>query len=296
VSAGADRVEITAPAKINLALHVTGRRGDGYHLLETLVVFADFGDRLEIGRSDRDSFAIAGPYGAGLSCGSDNLVIVARDRLRATEPRARAPLSIRLDKRLPVASGVGGGSSDAVAAMIGIDRLLGLSLTKERLVAAAAPLGADMAMCLAARPLIARGIGDEIEPVEGLPALPLVLVNPGVAMPTPAVFSRLAIRTNPPLPPLPAERSTEALLDWLRTTRNDLHAPAALVAPVIDEVLAALEREGAGLARMSGSGATCFGIFTSLPQARDAVAAISRRQPDWFAAVCLTGQRSMHHD
>src|SRR5690606_4582683 len=133
--------------------------------------------------------------------------------------------------------------------------------------AAAAPLGADMAMCLAGRPLIARGIGEEIEPVERLPSLPLVLVNPGVAVATPAVFSGLANRTNPPLPPMPADQGTEALLQWLGATRNDLHIPAASVAPAIGEALAALDGEGAEFARMSGSGATCFGIFVDPAQA-----------------------------
>jgi len=316
-----------APAKINLALHVTGRRADGYHLLDSLVVFTRFGDRVEIAEAAADGFAVHGSFASEVPADASNLVLRARDRLRAFVeaaperphhhashgpppplrrggPRTAAgldldlppftgegdrqrrwrgrtsPVAIRLTKNLPIASGVGGGSSDAAAALNVLASLWDIDPSTINTVAA--ELGADVPMCLAGHPLLARGIGHELTPLTSLPALPLVLVNPGVAISTPEVFRALMSRENPPLPPLPAERSFAALVEWLAATRNDLQTPAARIAPIIAEALAALRTSGAAFARMSGSGATCFGLFESMDQAEAAATAIRRTRPGWF--------------
>lgn len=277
-----------APAKINLALHVTGRRADGYHLLESLVVFTRFGDRLHISRAARDSLTIDGPFAAELHAGQDNLVARAREALRAAARHAAEPVAIRLEKNLPVASGIGGGSSDAAAALRSLNGLWHCGLDNKALAELGAILGADLPMCLAAQPLIARGIGELLEPVTTLPPIAMVLANPGVAVATPAVFSALASRDNPPLPPLPGRLDFRTLVGWLDTTRNDLEAPARLIAPAIAETLDALRACGAAVARMSGSGATCFGLFATQAAAENAAALLRRTRPDWFVAATQT--------
>lgn len=261
-----------APAKVNLALHVTGRRPDGYHLLDTLVVHGGWSDSVSATRATRDdasvSLTIDGPHAAGLSAGDDNLVLRAA-RLLAEEAarlgRPVFPVDLRLEKHLPVASGVGGGSSDAAATLRLLDRLWGLDLGREGLAALALPLGADVPMCVRGEPLRARGIGEEIETLAPLPPFRLELANPGVPVSTPAVFRALASRDNPPLPPLPDRfADLSALVDWLGATRNDLEAAAIAIAPSIADTLAAMRaRPGCLFARMSGSGATCFGIFAA---------------------------------
>ena len=277
-----------APAKINLALHVTGRRPDGYHELETLAVFTDYGDRLTVEPAKRDHFSMHGAYAGHLPGDDANLVVRAREALRQAGGAVHAPaVSIRLEKNLPIASGIGGGSSDAAAALRALARHW--RLADDALAGTVAPtLGADVPMCLAARPLVARGVGERIAPVAGLPRLAVVLVNPGVEMSTPQVFSALARRDNPPLPALPAKRHFQALAGWLAFTRNDLEAAALSIAPVIAESLAALRANGAAFARMSGSGATCFGLYASQGAALSAAAAIRRGQPGWFVIVTST--------
>lgn len=282
---------LPAPAKINLALHVVGRRDDGYHLVETLAVFARFGDELSFTPASEDGFEIDGPFSTGLPGDDGNLVVRARDLLRRSGLDG-PPVAIRLTKNLPVASGVGGGSSDAAATLAGLARLWAPSHDEARLRRLGAALGADVPMCLAARPLIARGVGERLEPLDQWPPLDLVLVNPGVAVSTPAVFGALARRDNPPLPPLPANRDAKGGACWLRQTRNDLEAPARALAPSIGAALDALRSAGAGFARMSGSGATCFGLFASAFDAAQAAKYIARDRPGWFVkATTTTGTR-----
>ncbi len=283
----ASRVEF-APAKINLALHVTGRRADGYHLLESLAVFTRFGDRIEIAEAEEDSFAVTGAFAGAVPTDASNLVIRARDALRAALPHASSPVSIRLEKNLPVASGVGGGSSDAAATLRGLARLWDLEAGPARLRAISAGLGADLPMCIAAEPLIARGVGEVLTPVGGFPTLGIVLVNPGHGVSTPAVFSQLARRDNAPLPSLPARLDFHALRNWLQTTRNDLEEPARCLEPSIGAAKAALEKADAGFVRMSGSGATCFGLFETGNVAKRAAALIRNRHPGWFVAATRT--------
>lgn len=252
-----------APAKLNLALHVTGRRADGYHLLDSLVCFAAVGDSVALTPGPL-SLSIEGPFAAGLGAGPDNLCLRAA-RL------AGAQAAIRLTKRLPIASGIGGGSADAAAVLRALARM-GHPLPPHT-----EDLGADVPVCLASVPARMSGIGEVVTPTGPLPRLHLVLVNPGVAVATPAIFAGLDRRDNPPMPPLPPLRDAAALIAWLRGTRNDLQAPAIAAAPVIAQVLAALEGQGAGLARMSGSGATCFGIFADAPGAARAAATLAGR-------------------
>lgn len=276
-----------AAAKINLALHVTGRRPDGYHLLESLAVFTAHGDRLSVSPAAEDSFSVEGPFAADVPLDGSNLVIAAREKLRALHPDRAHPVSILLEKNLPVASGIGGGSSDAAAALRLLCRQWGIAVDA-RISEIALTIGADVPMCLAGRPLVARGIGEALEPVASLPALNLVLVNPGMAVATRDVFARLERRDHAPLPPLPQSLGLESLLDWLRITRNDLEAPAIAAAPAIRGALDMLESEGAAFSRMSGSGATCFGIFTDQGAAERAATAIGGKEPGWFVAATST--------
>lgn len=280
-----------ALAKINLALHVTGQKADGYHLLDMLVTFAGHGDRLGFAASSSDEFTISGRFGPALDIESrSNLVLKARDMLRQAalaQGDHAPPVHIHLEKNLPIASGIGGGSADAAAALRGLMRLWSLRLPGGRLSAIALRLGADVPMCLASRPLIARGIGEQIEPV-ALPSFAIVLANPLKAVSTPEIFRLLMAKNNPPL----ALRGT----DWLAAigaNRNDLELPARKLVPEIEDVSAALKDAGARLVRMSGSGATCFGIFSSIETAGAAEAKLHRERPDWYfqATETLSGDR-----
>jgi 4-diphosphocytidyl-2-C-methyl-D-erythritol kinase len=278
-----------APAKVNLALHVTGRRADGYHLIESLCVFCAFGDTITVSPADADEFNLTGRFAGSVPAGPDNLVLRARETFRAQlGAGSNQPVSILLAKAIPVTSGVGGGSSDAAATLRAMARFFGQEPEDAELRQFGIRLGADVPMCLAARPLIARGIGEEIEPIASFPALHLVLVNPGVAVETPRVFAALARKDNPALPPLPDDLDTNSLLYWLQTTRNDLAAPALALAPDIGEAIAALGAEGALLARMSGSGATCFGIFADAEAADRAASSILARRPGFFVTATST--------
>ena len=264
-------VELLAPAKINLTLHVVGRRADGYHLLDGLTVFVEVGDVVALRPAAAMSLAVSGPYAAAVPAGEDNLVLRAA-RL------AGAEVEIALDKALPVGAGIGGGSSDAAAVLRGIAAMLGQAPPD------ALSLGADVPVCLAARPARMRGIGDRLVPLPPLPELPMVLIHPGVALSTPAVFSDLASADCAPMPDqIPGWTSPRDAADWLAGQRNDL-APAAVgLAPVIAEARAALQNTGPCLlARMSGSGSSVFGLYPSDADAGRAAVEIGERRPDWW--------------
>lgn len=271
-------VEVFAPAKVNLTLHVTGRRADGYHLLDSLVVFAGVGDRI-IAKAGGAGLRVTGPRGAGVPQGPENLVARAAALF---DPPVAAGLT--LDKHLPAASGIGGGSADAAATLAALASLSGQPLPPPEQVLR---LGADVPVCLAGRPARMRGIGENLTPVPALPPCWMVLVNPGVAVPTPEVFRRLERRDNTPMPdPLPGWRDTADLADWLAAQRNDLECPARAIAPVIGTVLDRLEATpGCHLSRMSGSGATCFGVYASDAAARQAAIAIVAGKPQWWVAA-----------
>jgi 4-diphosphocytidyl-2-C-methyl-D-erythritol kinase len=270
--------EAFAPAKVNLTLHVTGRRADGYHLLDSLVAFAGVGDRLRASPAPVLTLAVTGPRAAGVPADEGNLVWRAA---RLVDPAAGA--AIVLDKHLPAAAGLGGGSSDAAAAVRALSRLWGRPLPQP---AALAVLGADVPVCLAARPARMGGVGEVLAPVPPLPPVWAVLANPGVAVPTPAVFAALERRDGAPMPAaLPRLRDAAELAAWLRTMRNDLEAPAIRLRPVIARVSAALAAQpGCLIARMSGSGATCFGLFPDPLHARAAAAALAAAEPGWWVA------------
>lgn len=281
-----------APAKVNLALHVTGRRPDGYHLLDMLVVFARFGDLVRIEAADEDSFSVSGPYASGIPLDAGNLVVRARDALRSHARRELPPVAIHLEKNLPVASGIGGGSSDAAATLLALDEIWALGLGFDALVRLGLGLGADLPMCLhgAARgtPLAARGIGEELTPLAGLPDLPILLVNDGTAVSTPDVFRTLDRRDHPALS-LSTPGEIGALCAYLQTTRNDLLLPALKLAPQIGAKLDLLRANGALHAQMSGSGATCYAIFSDMGAARRAAATIAALKPEWFVVATRTG-------
>ncbi|MCC1481814.1 4-(cytidine 5'-diphospho)-2-C-methyl-D-erythritol kinase [Roseibaca sp. Y0-43] len=261
-----------APAKVNLALHVIGQRADGYHQLDSLVVFTDVGDVLRATPAPGLSLDVTGPEAAGLSGEGDNLV------LRAARLMQADGLALTLEKHLPVASGIGGGSSDAAAALRLVARATGRALPPDVL-----PLGADVPVCMSAQPCRMRGIGEDVTPIPPLPQMAMVLVNPRVGVSTPEVFRALARKDNAPMPDtLPAWPDFARFVEWLSAQRNDLQAPACAAVPEIAQVLGALEGSGAALARMSGSGATCFGLFPDLGQAQVAADTISGVRPGWW--------------
>jgi 4-diphosphocytidyl-2-C-methyl-D-erythritol kinase len=265
-------MEEIARAKINLALHVRGREPDGYHRLETLFAFAEDGDVLRASPATDLSLRITGPFAAGLSAGEDNLVLRAARALRDRH-QVDAGAALLLDKRLPVASGIGGGSADAAATLRLLNRFWKVNASEEALLELARPLGADVPACLLSRTCIGTGRGDDLAPYDGsaLAGTPLLLVNPGVAVSTADIFRRWSGRDGGELP------------IEISAARNDLEAPAIAEAPVIAEVLAQLTAApGATLVRMSGSGATCLGLFEhqgALDATRDRIAAT---RPDWW--------------
>ncbi|MDB5666634.1 4-(cytidine 5'-diphospho)-2-C-methyl-D-erythritol kinase [Cypionkella sp.] len=264
-----------APAKINLALHVTGQRPDGYHLLDSLVVFAGVGDWVSVEPAEALSLTVTGPFAAGLAA-EDNLVLRAA-RLLGLQA------AITLDKHLPIASGIGGGSADAAAALRALSAMAGVALPD---AAAVLALGADVPVCLEGVPLRMQGVGEVLTPLPALPECYVVLVNPGVAVATPAVFKALPRKDNPAMAMMPVWRSAGELAAWLAEQRNDLEAPAIELAPVIAEVKAALAvRPGCLLARMSGSGATCYGLFSSEELAKAAAGALREDAPAWWVAA-----------
>lgn len=267
-----------ARAKLNLCLHVTGRRSDGYHLLDSLVVFPELGDRVRVAPAGETSLTVTGPFAADLPTGPENLA------LRAAALYPAHPVAIRLEKVLPVASGIGGGSADAAAALRAIAAATGAPLPGAADVLA---LGADVPVCLASRPARMRGIGEIIEPLPPLPDFWCVLVNPGVGSPTPEVFAALGHWQNPALPPLPEVFADAAsLFAYLRATRNDLEAPAIGLRPVIRQCLDGIAAtRGCALARMSGSGATVFGLYADEHGARAAEAALRAAEPGWWVAA-----------
>lgn len=278
-----DAFAVPAPAKVNLYLHVIGRRADGFHLLDSLIVFAGIGDTVEVRPSDALTFAVEGPMAAGVPATDDNLVLKAAWALAAAAG-IEAKADIRLIKRLPMAAGVGGGSADAAAALRALKRLWRIDIADATMAAIALGLGADVPVCLAGRAAFVGGIGEAIDPVPPLPRCWIVLVNPGVPAATPAVFKARQGAFSAPARFSEAPKDAAAFVALLRSRRNDLTAAALTVAPDIGKVLGALERcPGILLARMSGSGATCFGLFVDAGAATEAAFALNRGHPGWWA-------------
>lgn len=257
-----------APAKINLTLHITGQRADGYHLLDSLVVFADVGDWLTVTPAAQTSLQVTGPFSVGVPVDHRNSVMQAAARVGAQH-------ALTLEKNLPHGAGIGGGSSDAAAV------LRHFNAPQEAL-----QLGADVPVCVAAHAQRMRGIGEVLTPVDGLPKIFAVLVNPGMHVPTPQIFKALDQKNNPAMPEiLPQWSDGTGLMAWLAEQRNDLQAPACQIAPEINAVLTAL-RHHSDLVRMSGSGATCFALFSHRSDAESAAKAVAQEHPGWWVQSC----------
>jgi 4-diphosphocytidyl-2-C-methyl-D-erythritol kinase len=282
-----------APAKVNLTLAVLGRRADGYHLLDSLVAFAGVGDRLTLTLASRLALRVRGDGAAAAGPVEDNLVFKAAQALAGELPALKLG-RFTLDKRLPVAAGLGGGSSDAAAALRRLARANRLRVNDPRLLKVARRIGADVPVCVDPRPRRMRGIGEILSEPLTLPKLPMVLVNPGVALPTGDVFAVLGLKPGGPrkrsgrAPRLPRDR--DGMIAFLTGQRNDLEPAAVKLQPVIARVLAALRNEaGCGLARMSGSGATCFGLFSSSRAAAAAARSIGAAHPRWWVKATVAG-------
>jgi 4-diphosphocytidyl-2-C-methyl-D-erythritol kinase len=283
----------TAPAKVNLTLRVLGRRPDGYHELESLVAFADAGDTLRLTPGDGLSLSVRGPNAGQAGPDADNLVLKAASALASSIIGVRLG-SFELEKLLPVAAGLGGGSADAAAALRLLARANELRLDDARLYEAACATGADVPVCLDPRARVMRGIGEILSAPLDLPPLPAVLVNPGVAVATKDVFARWS----PPAAPAPLFDWTavgdlanrDQILRLLAYQPNDLEEPAMAVAPAIAETLTALRAlPGCRLARMSGSGATCFALFSTAAEAILAAQSLSARHPQWWVRAGALG-------
>jgi 4-diphosphocytidyl-2-C-methyl-D-erythritol kinase len=282
-----------APAKINLFLHVGPPGADGYHPLCSLMAFADVGDWLEAKAADDLKLEVAGLYGPALG-DSDNLVLRAAWSLAAQAGGKPPGVHLKLEKNLPVASGLGGGSSDAGAALRLLRETLGLKIGDGDLQDVAASLGADGAACLWGRPVLAQGRGERLTPAPAFPVLEAVLVNPGVESPTPQVYrafdaARAFGSVEPP--PMPETFASAAeMAAWLEAQRNDLEAPAITLAPEIGEVLQVLgEAQETLLARLSGSGATAFALCAGAAEARRLAARLEAQAPHWWVRCCKLG-------
>ncbi|CUK05574.1 4-diphosphocytidyl-2-C-methyl-D-erythritol kinase [Shimia thalassica] len=273
------KVEAFAPAKINLTLHVTGQREDGYHLLDSLVVFVDVGDVISAEIADTLRLRVTGPKSEGVPENNSNLVLKAAALFDGSKGAF-----ITLEKHLPAASGIGGGSSDAAACLRALSGLWDVQLPdQDRLLA----LGADVPVCMTLTSQRMAGIGEDLSDVDGLPEFDILLVNPGVEVATPAIFNALQSRHNPPMPtPLPRFEDAAALAVWLKTQRNDLQPAAITLEPSISDVIDAVTEAGSLYAGMSGSGATCFGVFPpDGVSAKLALEQIRAAHPNWWSAA-----------
>jgi len=291
---------LQAPLKLNLALHVLSKRADGYHELETLVAFSAAGDRLHFRPAAQDSFTITGAFAANTGRAEDNLVLRARDNLRALlGAKSVPPVAISLSKTLPAAAGLGGGSADAAACLIGLCALKAIKaeepLMQRQIMQLAAHLGADVPMCLAwfyrKSAYLACGRGDMLTPLPCFPALPVVIVNNGTALTTASVFARLERANNAPVlqkPDIKPDMNFADYVAFLRLMRNDLYPPALAGIPALADNLALLQASGAAWCSMSGSGASCFGLYATMAAAEAAAAFIRRQQPGFFVLATKT--------
>ena len=271
-----------APAKLNLFLNIVGRRDDGMHLLETLITFANVGDVIRVSPADDIVLITSGPFSAELPSAQDNLAFRAATAFAASV-NAKTGARIELEKNLPIASGIGGGSADAAATLSGLCRLWGVKEDFEMLHALARDLGADVPACLAGLPVFASGIGECLHPMTDLPSLAVLLVNPRVEIETAVVYRRYSgpFTTWPQLTRIPSDRIEFAAL--LKERGNDLRPPAMEIAPAIADVLSRLNAlPGTLLAQMSGSGATCFALFAARHDAEAAARRLRAEARDWW--------------
>ncbi len=271
-----------APAKVNLYLHVVGKRPDGYHLLDSLFAFTEYGDVVEAFPPEELSLEIKGPYAAGLSCGEDNIVIKAALKL-SEFCKVPAKARLVLEKNLPVASGIGGGSSDAAAALKVLQRLWNVDLSWDDLLSLALSLGADVPSCLRARPVHVSGIGEILEEISSVPRLFVLLVNPNKPVSTPQVFKERCGDFSRAMPLTAQELMPQNFIEALKARHNDLTDGAIRVEPAVKDVLEALEKyEDSVLSRMSGSGGTCFALFTDEGRLSAAKSDLEKSHPFWW--------------
>lgn len=282
-----------APAKINLALHVTGQKADGYHLLDSIACFCEAGDVLNLHEIDKSSHGLVlhidGPFHHALSAGYDNLISKAYQLVNERSPVALPAMTITLTKNLPIASGIGGGSADA-AAMLNLLEANGFLTTKEK-SHLALELGADVPMCLDYAPKRVGGIGEFLKPLASIPVFHLVLVNAGTSISTPKIFSMLEKKDSQIIDGAddPQFSSIEEICNFLNHTRNDLQAPAQKISPEIGQIIHALEHSHDCLfSRMSGSGGTCFGIFSTRNSAKNAASTLQLAHPQWWVQYTST--------
>ena len=280
-----------ARAKLNLTLEVLGRRADGFHELQSLVAFAGIGDTVELAPGEKLELAIEGPFAGALD--GENLVVKAAQAVKAANPHLRLG-RFRLTKTLPVAAGLGGGSADAAAALRLIAKANGGRPSETELLGLAKELGSDVSVCLKSMPALITGRGEQVEPVSGFPSCGLLLANPRVPLATSAVYGALGaqpLASRPAKPVLPEfGGSFDELVAYVLPRRNDLEPPAARLIPQIREVLAALlTLPGARLARLSGSGPTCFAFFASAHEARQAASTLTAQHPGWWIAASSFG-------
>ena len=278
-----------ARPKVNLFLHVTGKRRDGYHLLESLVVFPEGGDVISVAPHRELSLKVAGPFSGMVGAAKDNLILKAANLLQKYGATAEGA-EITLEKHLPVAAGIGGGSADAAATLQRLNDLWRLNLPLAQLAEIGLEIGADVPSCLLGRPALMSGIGEKLQEIKKFPKLNILLVNFGIMVPTGDVFKKLEIR-NISTPGFdPTVGSVNDLTRELRKCRNDLQTPALELVPEIGDVLNAIEGlEGCHLARMSGSGGTCFGLFETANSAEAAARHIQTIHPDWWVLPTMVG-------
>jgi len=287
-----------ASAKINLFLHVGDKRADGFHPLQSLAVFTAMGDVLSMEPAFGLSLTIEGPFAKGLDGEGDNLVLRAAKSLSEKSALDTQGAKLILTKNLPVASGIGGGSADAAAALRGLNQLWNLDRSEAVLRDLAAGLGSDIPVCVLSASCFMEGRGEVLRAAQSMPRVPMLLVNPGVAVPTKDVFAALGERSGVEMA-LPRGNFTDTadLLRFLETTRNDLEEPARRIQPVIGDVLQAIAKlPGALMTRMSGSGATCFGIFADDDCCRRAAENLKIRQPAWWIAPTFVPEMGIVHE
>jgi len=286
---------LLARAKVNLYLHVTGRRADGYHELDSLFVRTSLGDRLTLAAAETpaDSLSVDGPFAGALvgEAPERNLALRAVAAVRAACGHG-GPVALTLEKNIPVAAGLGGGSADAATALLAVNALFDAGQDSAALARLAAGLGADVPACLHETPLAVSGIGERLAPLDGLPSFALLLVNPGMALATADVFRARSGGFSPAMP-MGVPDDLDGLVGALAARRNDLEEAAIALVPVIGDVRKQLaDLPGARLARMSGSGATCFALFADLVSAQAAEAVLRRARPGWWlAATAVAGTR-----
>ncbi|AVX05229.1 4-(cytidine 5'-diphospho)-2-C-methyl-D-erythritol kinase [Maritalea myrionectae] len=280
-----------APAKINLALHIVGQRSNGYHELESLCVFTELCDELTAKPADKDEVELTGPFGNALRGERSNIVLKALTLFRTRFPdKLPQGLKIELDKALPVAAGIGGGSADAAAMLRLANRISGLNLDLNDLMGMALELGADVPMCLLSRTAFVSGVGEQLTPIPEFPTFQMVLANPGKAVSTAEIFRKLVDKDNPPIQRDAADFAhISAIAMWLEGTRNDLQKPAIEHVPEITDMLADLgQQKGCLLSRMSGSGATIFGLFGTAGEAMLAAQSFRKNWPQAWVAQSAT--------